>query len=223
VDDKWSFKTFDNRQVMRLVLLSDTHGLHADITVPAGDVLIHAGDMSTGGEPEEIRDFGQWLQSQPHKHKIVIAGNHDFLFEDEPAKAQALLPGCTYLQDSSVVIDSVTFYGSPYTPRFFDWAFNQDRGPVSAARWAKIPNATDVLITHGPPFGILDRTTAGEFAGCHDLLAAIQRIKPRLHVFGHIHEGAGMHRAEAIGTTFVNASALGAWLRVDHAPIVFDL
>lgn len=107
-------------QAMRLVLISDTHGLHDRLTIPDGDVLIHAGDMSNGGEPEEIREFGEWLATLSHRNKIVIAGNHDFLFQDEPAKAQSLLRGCTYLQDSAAVIDGLRFYGSPYTPRFFD-------------------------------------------------------------------------------------------------------
>ncbi len=208
---------------MRLVLISDTHGMHDRLHIPDGDVLIHAGDMSNGGEPEEIRDFGEWLAALHHRHKIVIAGNHDFLFQDEPAKAQSLLRGCTYLQDSLVVIDGLRYYGSPYTPRFFDWAFNQDRGPVSAARWALIPNNTDVLITHGPPFGIRDRNMEGEFTGCRDLLEAIDRVRPKLHVFGHIHEGAGTQVHSALGTTFVNASMLGPRYDVAFKPVVIDL
>jgi predicted phosphohydrolase len=208
---------------MRLVLISDTHGRHGALALPDGDVLIHAGDMSLRGESREIRYFGDWFAAQPHRHKIVIAGNHDFLFADEPDQARALLRGCAYLEDSAICIDGVTFYGSPYTPRFFDWAFNQDRGPASAARWEKIPAATDILITHGPPFGVLDRTVAGEFAGCQDLLTAIRRVRPRLHVFGHIHEGAGIYEATDIGTTFVNASVLGHRHTVSHAPRVFDV
>ena len=109
---------------MRLVLISDTHGQHDQLRIPDGDVFVHAGDMSNMGEPAEIREFAEWLYAQPHKHKVVIAGNHDFLFEDEPAKARAMLKGCAYLQDSAVTIGGLRFYGSPYTPRFFDWAFN---------------------------------------------------------------------------------------------------
>ena len=203
-----SCPVFDGSRVtMRLVLISDTHGLHDRLEIPDGDILIHAGDMSNVGEVDEIRDFADWFASCPHKHKLIIAGNHDFLFESEPAKARSLLRNCVYLQDSESVIGGLRFYGSPYTPRFFDWAFNQDRGPVSAARWAKIPAGIDVLITHGPPFGILDRNHLGLFTGCRDLLDAVQRVRPRLHVFGHIHEGAGMQTHKSLGLTFVNASA----------------
>ena len=135
--------------------------------------------------------------------------------------ARAILAGCHYLQDSSVTIDALRFYGSPYTPRFFDWAFNQDRGPISAARWSMIPPGTDVLITHGPPLRILDRNLGGQDCGCADLLDAVQRVKPRLHVFGHIHEAAGTVRRA--GTAFVNASVLDRRYQLAHPPVVVEL
>ncbi len=206
---------------MRIICISDTHNQHARLALPEGDVLVHAGDLSGVGEPEAIREFGTWFLDQSHKHKIVIAGNHDFLFEEQPTVARAMFAGCHYLQDSSVTIDALRFYGSPYTPRFFDWAFNQDRGPISAARWSMIPPGTDVLITHGPPLCMLDRTLEGQDCGCADLLNAVQRVKPRLHVFGHIHEAAGtVHRA---GTTFVNASVLDRRYQLANPPVVVDL
>ncbi len=209
------------RTKMRIICISDTHGQHAGLALPDGDVLVHAGDMSGQGEIEEIREFSAWFTSQPDKHKVIIVGNHDFLFEDEPARARAMLAGCHYLQDSSVAIEDVHFYGSPPTPRFFDWAFNQDRGPLSVARWSMIPAGTDVLITHGPPYRILDRNLEGEACGCADLLDSIRRVKPRLHVFGHIHEGAGT--LEIAGTTFVNASVLNRYYDLANRPVVIDL
>lgn len=187
-----------------LVLLSDTHGFGDELDVPPGDVLVHAGDMTGAGSLEEIAEVNRWLGTLPHRHKVVIAGNHDFSFERTPGEARALITNAIYLQDEAVVLDGIRFYGSPWQPWFFDWAFNLVRGPELADKWAKIPEDTDVLITHGPPAGILDTTYGGEHAGCADLLERVRTIRPRLHVFGHIHEAAGTH--EEGDTTFVNAS-----------------
>jgi Icc-related predicted phosphoesterase len=102
-----------------------------------------------------------------------------------------------------------------------DWAFNLQRGPALREKWALIPEGTDVLITHGPPFGILDWTARGERVGCEDLLEAVRRVKPRLHVFGHIHEGYGEHEQD--GTRFVNASICTEAYQPTNAPIVVDV
>ncbi len=206
---------------MRLVLISDTHRRHGQLTVPAGDVLVHAGDFSSGGRPQEIADFDAWLATQPHACKVVVAGNHDFLFERDPAAARALLGHATYLEDSGATIGGLRFWGSPWQPRFFDWAFNLDRGAPLAAKWALIPDGVDVLVTHGPPHAILDRTLRGEPVGCEELAKALPRIRPRLHVFGHIHEAHGTLERE--GTVFVNASSCDVRERPVHAPIVVDL
>ena len=208
---------------MRIILTSDTHGCHDELDVPEGDVFIHAGDFTNIGRPDEVEDFNEWLAELPHRHKLIIAGNHDFLFEQEPDYARSLLTDCTYLQDTSVTLEGVRFYGSPYTPRFHDWAFNLDPGHALRDVWAKIPKGTDVLITHGPPFGICDKNSEGEFAGCRDLTDAIAKLRPRLHVFGHIHEGYGVQSHHALGTTFVNACALGSHLKVIRHPVVIDL
>lgn len=207
---------------MRLVLTSDTHGCHRGLTLPEGDVFIHAGDFSKRGRLREIEDFADWLDRLDFAHKIVVAGNHDLLFEEEPALAESYLSSVCYLKDKATVIDGVHFYGSPWQPRFFDWAFNLDRGPELAAKWALIPTKTDVLITHGPPAGILDKTTYGALAGCVDLFDAVLRVRPRLHVFGHIHEAAG--RMEQEGITFINASAMNAVHQLENAQVqVYDV
>lgn len=206
---------------MRVVCLSDTHSRHDSVVVPNGDVLVHAGDFTKLGEPQEICDFSQWLQSLPHRHKIVIAGNHDWLFENDPTKARELLQGCTYLEDTGVTIDDVKFWGSPWQPWFYDWAFNLERGPALADKWALIPDNTDVLVTHGPPFGILDMTARNEPAGCRDLTTALSRIRPRLHVFGHIHEGYG--QLERDGTTYVNACNCTLQYQPENAAVVIDV
>jgi predicted phosphohydrolase len=130
---------------MRLVLISDTHQRHDQLTVPDGDVLVHAGDFSTRGGVEEVARFNAWLGTLKHKHKVVIAGNHDFLFEREPTLARSMLTNVTYLEDSGVTIEGLRFWGSPWQPRFFDWAFNLERGAPLTEKWNLIPTGVDVL------------------------------------------------------------------------------
>jgi Icc-related predicted phosphoesterase len=190
---------------MRIVCVSDTHGWHRDVAVPDGDVLVHAGDITRKGELDTVEDFDRWLGTLPHRHKVVVCGNHDFCFQEQPHAARSRITNAVYLEDESVTIAGLNVYGSPWQPWFGGWAFNLARGPEIAAVWAKIPAGTDVLVTHGPPAGVLDRTVRGEAAGCADLLARVWEVRPFLHVFGHIHEAAG--RADIDGVTFVNASS----------------
>ncbi len=206
---------------MRLIILSDTHNLHHRIQVPDGDLLIHAGDATGGGSRRELEAFNGWLGTLPHRHKVVIAGNHDFLFEEEPEAARALLTNARYLQDEGCEIEGLRLWGSPWQPRFFDWAFNLSRGAPLAEKWALVPEGIDVLITHGPPFGVLDRTSRGQSAGCEALIEALARIRPRLHVFGHIHEGYGIARLEP--TLCVNASICDLHHRPINPPLVLEL
>ncbi len=141
----------------RIVCLSDTHNCTNEIDVPDGDILIHSGDATITGTVEEVKLFNDWFAGQPHKNKIFIAGNHDWLFERDNMLARSLLDrSVVYLQDSSVVIEGLKIYGSPWQPRFYDWAFNLMRGAEIAEKWRLIPNDVEVLITHGPPHGILD-------------------------------------------------------------------
>lgn len=204
---------------MRVVCISDTHGLTADLQVPDGDLLLHAGDLTGGGSLAEIAAAHAFLTRLPHRHKIVIAGNHDFGFEREPAAARALMTDCIYLQDESVEIEGLRIWGSPWQPWFYDWAFNLERGPALAAKWDQIPADTDILITHGPPRGQGDVTISGESVGCDDLLAAVQRVRPRWHVFGHIHEGFGTNTVD--GTTFINASTCTVGYEPTNPPLTF--
>jgi len=206
---------------MRLVLISDTHQRHDDLVVPDGDVLIHAGDFSRRGKEGEVIRFNAWLGVQPHRHKVVIAGNHDFLFEQEPALARTLLTHATYLEDTGVTIDGVRFWGSPWQPRFFDWAFNLDRGAPLRAKWELIPAGIDVLIVHGPPRDVLDMTSRGEAVGCDDLLLALKRVRPKLFVCGHIHEAYGEKFVD--GIRCINAACCDERERPFHSPVVVDL
>jgi predicted phosphohydrolase len=204
----------------RLILVSDTHGFHDQVPVPPGDILIHAGDISMLGTLPDVERFDAWLGALPHRHKIVVAGNHDFCFERQPRASAARLTHAIYLLDQAVTLDGIRFYGSPWQPWFFDWAFNLPRGPALRAKWDLIPVNTDVLITHGPPLGHGDLTIRGDRAGCADLLDVVSGLRPPLHVFGHIHEGAG--QTEAGGTRFINASVCTVDYRVANAPVVVD-
>jgi predicted phosphohydrolase len=191
---------------MRLVAVADTHSFHDDLgLLPDGDVFIHAGDLCRGGRLNELLAAAAWIRSLPHRHKLVIAGNHDRCFVRQPAEATTLLgDGVTYLQDTQTVIDGVRFWGSPWQPAFRDWAFNLPRGQPLADKWALIPPGIDVLITHGPPHGIGDASSDEGRAGCADLLTAVRRVRPLLHLFGHIHPDGGCWQ---IGeTTFANAT-----------------
>eukprot|EP00056_Hartaetosiga_gracilis_P005222 m.82616 g.82616 ORF g.82616 m.82616 type:complete len:364 (+) comp12092_c1_seq4:931-2022(+) len=223
---------------LRCVCISDTHSFDlSKLVLPEGDVLIHAGDFTNVGRVDEVKEFSAFLKSTDFKHKIVIAGNHDlsfdekdyehiyYQFHDKPIdckEAKAALEGCTYLEDSSYEIEGVSFYGSPYQPRFYDWGFNQSRGEESLNKWMEIPDGVDVLVTHGPAIGHGDTCMGGNRAGCVDLLQQIQtRVRPQYHVFGHIHEGYGVSTDGQ--TTFVNASTCNYNYRPVQAPLVFDV
>jgi Icc-related predicted phosphoesterase len=206
---------------VKLVLISDTHQRHRRLSVPYGDVLIHAGDFTNRGEEAEVIEFDHWLMEQPHKHKLVIPGNHDRMFQSAPLAAIRLITAATLLNENGVVIEGKKFWGSPWTPFFRDWAFNY-HAPDGPSRWAKIPDQLDVLITHGPPLGILDFIPDGRvYAGCPELRKRVIEVKPKLHVFGHIHESGGSIVTNP--TVFVNASMAGHNMKMDRKPIIFHL
>ena len=206
---------------MKLVFFSDSHNQHRQIRFPEGDVLICCGDFSSAGTLSEVAEFAKYLSTLPHQHKIVIAGNHDFALEDHRrAKAEDLLKTANihYLNDSGMYIDDVFFWGSPVQPTFFNWAFNRQRGSSIQTHWDLIPQKVDVLITHGPPYQILDQCHTGAHVGCQNLLQTIQTVQPRIHAFGHIHEAYGIEQQSS--TTFVNAAVLDRTYRVAHPCVV---
>jgi len=213
----------------RIVCISDTHNCNERIEVPDGEILIHAGDATTVGTQEQIRRFSDWFASLPHPHKVFVAGNHDWLLEKDNDRARSLLdPAIIYLQDSAIEIDGLKIYGSPWQPRFFDWAFNLNRGQEMAEKWAMIPDDIDILITHGPPYGILDlvpRSGWDENTGCEELRKRVEKItkvgRLKLHVFGHIHCGYGVQ--DEFGVRFVNASTCDEQYGPTQPPIVIDL
>jgi predicted phosphodiesterase len=204
---------------VRIVAVADTHLFHGDLKVPDGDLFIHAGDLCRRGTLEELKQAVDWIRSLPHPRKLVVAGNHDWAFVDHPAQARALLDGVgTYLEDGGATIDGLTVWGSPWQPAFNDWAFNLPRGEPLAKKWSLIPGGLDVLVTHGPPAGYGDATSMGrERSGCADLLGRVRVVKPRLHLFGHIHEDGGCWTAG--DTTFVNCTT---W-ECERAPTVIEI
>lgn len=212
---------------MKVVAISDTHGLHDQVKVPSGDVLIHCGDVCNRGSQYEVQRFLKWFDAFPHMHKVFIAGNHDFFFEEgykEDIQYElSKYPNITYLQDSMVEIDGVKIYGSPYTPTFFDWAFMLPRGSEQLRnKWLAIPDRVNILVTHGPAKGVLDTNIGGEDCGCELLRMAVVRTKPKYHLFGHIHEGYGV-RQNLFGTMSMNCSVVDERYRVVNKPMEFEI
>lgn len=205
---------------MKIVCISDTHEKHRHVKLPKGDLLIHAGDFTWAGKQQPTFDFLDWMEAQPFKHKIFVSGNHDFYFEHGKNLKQLEGRNFHYLVNEKTVMDGrISIWGSPFTPEFLSWAFMGTSRELETI-WGGIPDRLDILITHGPPFGILDRTTEGVPAGCPKLLEAVQRKKPRIHIFGHIHEGYGMQ--EKNGTLFINASLCNANYDLVNAPVAID-
>jgi Icc-related predicted phosphoesterase len=208
-------------KTLKIVAISDTHTRHQQISIPKGDILIHAGDFTEKGSLNDVEKFNTFLGTLPHRHKIVIAGNHDFCFERDPQRARACLTHAIYLEDQALTLEGIHFYGSPWQPWFFNWAFNLQRGKPLQEKWEKIPENTHILITHGPPYGHCDKVQYdGRSVGCEDLLKRIELLKPRYHIFGHIHEAAGI--SHNTHTTFINASCLDLRYKPVNPPVVFD-
>jgi len=206
---------------MKITFISDTHGSHDQLKLEPTDMLIHAGDISKLGQPEEIQKFLDWWEALPVKHKIFIGGNHDFYLEKSPGLFRRMLSNnYVYLENREIEIEGIKIWGSPITPYFFNWAFNRQRGAEIRKYWEQIPKDIDILITHGPPLGVGDRTTRGEAVGCEDLLEIVKKIQPKYHVFGHIHEAYGVYQEE--GITFVNASVLNLSYQMVNPPVIIN-
>lgn len=215
---------------MKIAFISDTHNQHKKIPKSylanedgSIDMVIHAGDMSGMGYRNEILPFLDWYHELPIKHKVLIAGNHDFYFEqakDEDIKSVlANRPSITYLNDSGVEIEGIKIWGSPVQPWFYSWAFNR-MGADIQKHWDLIPSDTQLLITHGPIEGYLDLTLEGKSTGCPYLKQTIaDRLHDlKLHVCGHIHEAYG-RIVMPDGQVLLNASVLNRDYKMTHRPI----
>lgn len=202
---------------MRIVCISDTHGWRVE--VPNGDVLIHCGDYTHRNSLKELPKFVEWMNSLPHKHKIFIPGNHDKCFEESYKKAMEVVgKSFTVLIDQEIEIEGVKFYGTPYQPIFFNWAFNIYK-EKRRKKFSKIPKDTDVLITHTPPLGILDKVARGN-VGCEVLKHCVEKVQPKYHIFGHIHESYGILYGK---TNSINCSICNDSYYPDSNPLVFDM
>lgn len=228
---------------MKIVCISDTHTYQRAMkhSIPEGDVLVHAGDfMNSGHNKRDYLDFIKWFNDQPHLYKVFIAGNHDRFVEKYNEEFRSDVKDLNnenlfYLQDESCVIEGIKFYGSPWQKWFWDWAFNfpnphwgeptfsKPKAELAAKEcWAKIPLDTNVLITHGQPYGLNDRAPDGELTGCPHLLNKINELKDlKLYVGGHIHCEYGTTVRNKVH--FVNASVCTERYVPTNAPIVFDL
>lgn len=199
-----------------ITLISDTHNRHNEINVGSGDLLIHAGDATSRGKDYEIQKFLMWYGAQDYECKIFVPGNHDFGFEQYPAlyADMARQHGVELLNDSEFHYRGIKIWGSPVQPWFGGWAFNRMESkarstpeyPWIGHHWDLIPDDTDILITHGPAYGILDLTQGYDRAGSESLTKRIKGVLPVLHVCGHIHEDRGWHNDGH--TIYVNASCL---------------
>lgn len=188
---------------MRIVQISDTHGRHHLLKdIPAGDVLIHCGDLSDYGTEDEVLDFLNWFIELPHPHKIFVTGNHDLCLWDAGG-IEELPSNVHFLQDRGVTIDGI---------RFFGIAYNHPEDTI--------PEGTDVLVTHEPPLAILDEIDGTNW-GSLPLLQRVFAVRPRYHLFGHTHGDWGMVEKE--GLVFSNAALLDHRLDVVYSPRVFDI
>lgn len=173
----------------RIFAFSDTHGMYRRLSIPADvDILICAGDACEGFDPADLQDFFAWYTSIPAKLRIFVPGNHDRIFDQEPARAQNLVPdGVIYLEKEGLEFDGIKFYSVPARPYL--------KTPVT------IPADVDFLITHGPAYSYLDRDM-----GDRNLFLAIADARPKYHIFGHVHEEGPQRKAVFGGTTFLNVS-----------------
>lgn len=212
---------------MRVVCISDTHGLHEQLEVPEGDVLIFAGDATNKGSMVELASFARWFNKLPHAKKIFVPGNHDICFHEFKYSAigQLKVEVMTLMDSFDAIPGQVTtfVYGSPVTPMWGSWPFMLPRLSSELNDvWSRIPLNTRILVTHGPPHGILD--LAGpkkDHVGCELLRKKVEQVKPKLHVFGHVHGNHGV--VEMNGTIFVNAAVVDNMNNLVNKPIVIDI
>ncbi|WP_033445110.1 metallophosphoesterase family protein [Gillisia marina] len=203
---------------MKIICISDTHNKHEELELPSGDCIVHAGDFTEAGTKKESINFLEWFSKTPYKHKILIAGNHDFYFQKKSHKLIQTIPtNIHYLEDSGVTIENINFWGSPYTPGDNTWAFTKDRGRPLSQHWNKIPKKTNVLITHSPPFGVLDELDNKTMVGCKNLIERLSELDITHHIFGHVHNDYGKVKTER--TTFINSSSIDESYRIINKPI----
>lgn len=207
---------------MKIVIISDTHGEHAKLGRLSGDVLIHCGDFALGHERQEaaLYELDRWFAEQAFRHIVCVGGNHDFLVEEKKTRGEQIFRNAICLEDVSVEIDGVKFHGAPWTPELTQWAHYRPTAELQRA-WEMVPEDVDVLVTHSPPRGILDRNSRGKACGCELLRQRVAAVRPQLHCFGHIHASAGVHQEG--GTQFVNASMVDSQYQLVRDAVVVEI
>ena len=198
---------------MKIVCTSDTHGMHEQMEIPDGDILIHAGDISESSRPEDYIQFNDYLGTLPYPHKIVLSGNHDLLYELKYDNLAQLLSNAVYLKHGELRIENLKIWGSSWQPPLFGY------------QWSQIPKNIDLLITHIPPYGILDSTSFGRHLGSKQLLNRIQEVTPKIHVFGHVHESYGKEKQVISGkeVIFMNCTAIKGFGKKMNSVFVLEL
>lgn len=211
---------------MKITTISDSHTNHDQLIIDPTDMLIHAGDFSFQGRLQETIKFLQWIEVQPAKYRIFIEGNHDGMGDLQPSLFKELLkehaPTTIFLRNEGCEIEGIKIWGRQITPTFGEWFHMADpQSPKMLKSLSIIPSDINILINHGPAYGILDRTNAGENVGCMDLLNELDRFKSlKLHIVGHIHEAAGQIIVN--GVTHINASVLNERYINSNKPIIFN-
>ncbi len=207
---------------MRLTIISDTHRRHDELGTLSGDVLIHCGDMFDLFErnSSDRDDIDRWFSRQRFDVILCIGGNHDHLLAHRGHGAGQPFRHAIYLEEQTLVHKGIAFYGTPWVPLLQGHAFYASEDELKE-KWSRIPAATDVLITHTPPAGILDRSSRGQDFGCRHLARCVTRIAPRVHCFGHVHSSGGVR--EAGGTTYVNASSVDRPHNALRHPVQIDV
>jgi len=215
------------RKPLRIVATSDIHGYEPKL--PEGDVLVLAGDLTSHGTAANVDKLSRWLIriATDFKAVIVVAGNHDWWFQERGSSHGSRYGywrehNIYYLEDDGVTIEGVRFWGSPWTPQFYNWAFMDDDDNLRD-HFKLIPNDTDVLVTHGPMLGILDLTERGPNAGSFQLAMAIGRVQPKVHIFGHIHEAYGFHKDPDFPTRFYNVAHCNLQYAPVQPPVTIDI
>jgi Icc-related predicted phosphoesterase len=211
------------RNEMKLVLISDTHGQNNLLEgLPSADVIIHCGDVTRYGNRDGLREFAKAFSQCKATHKIAIAGNHDACFEKHSIESNAIMAreNIIYLENDGITLDGVKFWGMPWTPVYGIWSFMADED-LLMEKWARVPKDTDIIISHGPPRNILDETVDGDRVGSFEHRFAVSHIRPRLNVFGHIHEAYGMQHF--VGVDYINCSILNEKYVATNEPVVYEL
>lgn len=217
----------------KVCFISDTHNAHDKLKLEQSDIIIHSGDATGMGREAELRNFIEWYAEQDAEHKIYVPGNHDIGLEEhwEERSKWFTDAGIILLNDESVILDGFSYcdfedynikvHGSPITPNFGSWSFMRARGHQINEHWKKIPEDTDILVTHGPPKYVLDQVVSfwdnADSVGCEMLANRVIAVSPKIHAFGHIHEGYGTMKA--YNTEFINASCMDEGYRLVNVPV----